>query len=167
MINEYLIKAAIDEDRALVEEELAAAADNAGSSAAQMGLKDLEAQLGEVLFETECCSFWLIPNCGAWCVRHRSRRFALRLSSRLAGRKPIWEELTHDKLTTLTLSYRSLAAIANLDSLVSLRTLRLDNNSIRAIEGLSALTQLTWLDLSFNEIEVRWCLLHSRRRSLS
>lgn len=69
----------------------------------------------------------------------------------------MWEDLTHDKLETLTLSFRSLAAIANLGSLRGLRTLRLDNNSISVIEGLDDLPNLTWLDLSFNDIEVRAC----------
>jgi hypothetical protein len=35
-----------------MDEEMAAAADNAGSSAAQMGLKDLQAQLGKRLSKT-------------------------------------------------------------------------------------------------------------------
>ncbi|KAA0166122.1 hypothetical protein FNF27_07538 [Cafeteria roenbergensis] len=113
VINEQLIKAAIDEERALVEEECMVAADAAGSSAAQMSVKDLQAQL---------------------------------------ARRPVWEDVTHDRLTSLTLSFRSLAAIANLETLSALTTLRLDNNSIAVIEGLSSLVNLTWLDLSFNSI---------------
>jgi hypothetical protein len=47
VINEELIKAAIDEDRALYETETSAAADAVGSSAAQMSAADLQVQLRE------------------------------------------------------------------------------------------------------------------------
>lgn len=56
VINERLIKDAIDEERALVEGERAAAADAAGSSAAQMSAKDLEAQLGEQAHAARCAA---------------------------------------------------------------------------------------------------------------
>jgi protein phosphatase 1 regulatory subunit 7 len=73
----------------------------------------------------------------------------------VADRFPVWDDVTHEKLKTLSLSFRNVAAIANLESLSTMETLRLDNNRISKITGLSSLKELRWLDLSFNQIEVR------------
>ena len=54
---------------------------------------------------------------------------------------------------SLTLSYKGLLRVENLQLLTRLRRLRLDNNSLTRIEGLEALPGLEWLDLSFNKLK--------------
>ncbi|PFH32340.1 leucine rich repeat-containing protein [Besnoitia besnoiti] len=53
---------------------------------------------------------------------------------------------------SLTLSYKNIMFIANLETFTGLTTLRLDNNIIEKIENLDHLVNLEWLDLSFNNI---------------
>ena len=60
---------------------------------------------------------------------------------------PLWE------LTHLSLSYRNIIEIDNLQALDKLQKLQLDNNIICKIQGLDHLVNLEWLDLSFNLIE--------------
>ena len=53
---------------------------------------------------------------------------------------------------SLSLSFKHLLKIENLQLLTSLRRLRLDNNNITKIEGLEPCVHLEWLDLSFNKL---------------
>lgn len=59
---------------------------------------------------------------------------------------PLWN------LEHLSLSYKNIIGIDNLDCMSKLTKLQLDNNIICRIENLGELTNLTWLDLSFNMI---------------
>ena len=59
---------------------------------------------------------------------------------------PLWD------LTHLSLSYKNIIGIDNLDGMTKLTKLQLDNNIICKIENLGELKNLTWLDLSFNMI---------------
>ena len=59
---------------------------------------------------------------------------------------PIWN------LEHLSLSYKNIIGIDNLDGMTNLTKLQLDNNIICKIENLASLKNLTWLDLSFNMI---------------
>jgi len=61
--------------------------------------------------------------------------------------KPIWE------LEHLSLSFKNIISIGNLDGMDKLQKLQLDNNIITKIQGLDRLVELRWLDLSFNMIE--------------
>ncbi|DAZ96093.1 TPA: hypothetical protein N0F65_000641 [Lagenidium giganteum] len=56
------------------------------------------------------------------------------------------------KLQTLSLSFKNVFKIDNLETLRNLVKLQLDNNVIQEIEGIGHLVQLEWLDLSFNNI---------------
>lgn len=60
---------------------------------------------------------------------------------------PLWE------LTHLSLSYKNIIEIDNLQGMDRLQKLQLDNNIICRIQGLDHLVNLEWLDLSFNLIE--------------
>ena len=60
---------------------------------------------------------------------------------------PLWE------LSHLSLSYKNIIEIDNLQGLDRLQRLQLDNNIICQIKGLDHLVNLEWLDLSFNMIE--------------
>ncbi|CBZ50688.1 leucine-rich protein, related [Neospora caninum Liverpool] len=66
------------------------------------------------------------------------------------------EEPTEPKdfatVQSLSLSYKNIMFIENLETFTGLTTLRLDNNVIETIENLSHLVNLVWLDLSFNNI---------------
>jgi hypothetical protein len=57
----------------------------------------------------------------------------------------------HEALS-LTLSFKGLLKIENMNLLPRLRRLRLDNNSLTRIEGLESVPALEWLDLSFNKL---------------
>ena len=57
----------------------------------------------------------------------------------------------HEALS-LTLSFKGLLKIENMNLLPRLRRLRLDNNSLTRIEGLESVPALEWLDLSFNKV---------------
>lgn len=59
---------------------------------------------------------------------------------------PLWN------LEHLSLSYKNIIGIDNLDGMTKLTKLQLDNNIICKIENLGELKNLTWLDLSFNMI---------------
>ena len=52
--------------------------------------------------------------------------------------------------TELSLSFKNVLKIDNLQGFQTLRKLCLDNNIIKSINNLGHLTNLTWLDLSFN-----------------
>ena len=52
-------------------------------------------------------------------------------------------DITH--FQSITLSFKNILKIDNLQLLKNLRTLRLDNNSINKIEGLDYCTNLQWL----------------------
>lgn len=62
-------------------------------------------------------------------------------------------------ITVLSLSYKNILKIQNLDGLFYLEKLQLDNNLIERIENLDHLVNLKWLgkifysDLSFNCIK--------------
>ena len=60
---------------------------------------------------------------------------------------PLWE------LTHLSLSYKNIIHIANLNGLEKLEKLQLDNNIIYEIRNMDMLVNLKWLDLSFNLIK--------------
>ena len=60
---------------------------------------------------------------------------------------PLWE------LTHLSMSYKNIIEIDNLQGLDRLQRLQHDNNIICQIRGLDHLVTLEWLDLSFNMIE--------------
>merc|ERR1719409_2195551 len=62
------------------------------------------------------------------------------------------DSIEFPKVTSLSLSFKNIIEISNLNNFDALTTLRLDNNIIDKIANLSHLTQLTWLDLSFNNI---------------
>jgi hypothetical protein len=57
------------------------------------------------------------------------------------------------KAEVLSLSYRNLCQLDNLQGFSSLVKLCLDNNAIEKMENLGHLQQLRWLDLSFNKIQ--------------
>ena len=61
--------------------------------------------------------------------------------------QPLWE------LSHLSLSYKNIIEIDNLQAMDRLKKLQLDNNIICRIQGLDHLVNLEWLDLSFNLIE--------------
>jgi len=58
-----------------------------------------------------------------------------------------------NEAVSLSLSFKHLLKIENLQLLTSLKRLRLDNNSITKIEGLEPCVHLEWLDLSFNKLK--------------
>lgn len=64
----------------------------------------------------------------------------------------IYTEVNMSNCKEISLSFKRILKIANLDNLVELETLRLDNNMIMKIENLDQLKNLRWLDLSFNNI---------------
>eukprot|EP00744_Colponema_vietnamica_P004863 GILI01007203.1.p1 GENE.GILI01007203.1~~GILI01007203.1.p1 ORF type:complete len:523 (+),score=182.97 GILI01007203.1:70-1638(+) len=53
---------------------------------------------------------------------------------------------------TISLSFKNILHIENLEGFRNLRKLQLDNNIIEEIKNLGHLVNLTWLDLSFNNI---------------
>ena len=61
-------------------------------------------------------------------------------------------EITQNSCTELSLSFRKILQISNLENLINVKILKLDNNMIMRIENLSKLKNITWLDLSFNYI---------------
>jgi len=61
-------------------------------------------------------------------------------------------EITQNNCTELSLSFRKILQISNLENLINVKILKLDNNMIMRIENLSKLKNITWLDLSFNYI---------------
>ena len=61
-------------------------------------------------------------------------------------------DVDFEEIEVLSLSFKNLSRIDNLNGLKSLTTLKLDNNIISTIENLDHLVNLTWLDLSFNNI---------------
>ena len=61
--------------------------------------------------------------------------------------EPIWN------LTHLSLSYKNIIDIDNLQGMEKLVKLQLDNNIITKIQNLDLLVNLEWLDLSFNLIK--------------
>jgi len=61
-------------------------------------------------------------------------------------------EITQTNCQELSLSFKKILQISNIDNLVNVHTLRLDNNMIMRIENLSKLKNIKWLDLSFNYI---------------
>jgi hypothetical protein len=70
--------------------------------------------------------------------------------------------------TSLSLSFRGLLKVENLQMLTSLRRLRLDNNALTRIEGLESCANLEWLDLSFNKLRAVEGLGHlAKLRDLS
>lgn len=62
------------------------------------------------------------------------------------------QEITLANCTEISLSYKNILEISNLENLVNLQILRLDNNMIMKIENLHKLQNIKWLDLSFNYI---------------
>lgn len=62
------------------------------------------------------------------------------------------QEITPSTCTELSLSFKKILKISNLDNLVKLEKLKLDNNMIMKIENLDHLVNIKWLDLSFNYI---------------
>lgn len=64
----------------------------------------------------------------------------------------IYTEITIQNCIELSLSFKRILKIANLDNLENLQKLKLDNNMIMKIENLDKLRQIKWLDLSFNNI---------------
>lgn len=73
-----------------------------------------------------------------------------------------------NEAVSLSLSFKHLLKIENLQLLTSLKRLRLDNNSITRIEGLEPCVHLEWLDLSFNKLKKIENLGHlSKLRDLS
>lgn len=56
------------------------------------------------------------------------------------------------RLQVLSLSFRNIVKIDNLETLRMLVKLQLDNNVIQEIDGIAHLVHLEWLDLSFNNI---------------
>ena len=61
-------------------------------------------------------------------------------------------DVDFEEIEVLSLSFKNLSSIDNLNGLKMLTTLKLDNNIISTIENLDHLVNLTWLDLSFNNI---------------
>ena len=61
-------------------------------------------------------------------------------------------DVDFEEIEVLSLSFKNLSRIDNLNGLKTLTTLKLDNNIISTIENLDHLVNLTWLDLSFNNI---------------
>ena len=61
-------------------------------------------------------------------------------------------EITQNNCIELSLSFRKIFQISNLENLINLKILKLDNNMIMRIENLSKLKNITCLDLSFNYI---------------
>ena len=61
-------------------------------------------------------------------------------------------DVDFEEIEVLSLSFKNLSRIDNLNGLKTLTTLKLDNNIISTIENLDYLVNLTWLDLSFNNI---------------
>ena len=62
-------------------------------------------------------------------------------------------DVDFEEVEVLSLSFKNLSRIDNLNGLRMLNTLKLDNNIIGNIENLDHLVNLTWLDLSFNNIK--------------
>lgn len=62
------------------------------------------------------------------------------------------QEITSSTCTELSMSFKKILQISNLDNLVKLEKLKLDNNMIMKIENLDRLVNIKWLDLSFNYI---------------
>jgi hypothetical protein len=62
------------------------------------------------------------------------------------------QEITLNNCMELSLSFRKILQISNLENLIKLEKLKLDNNMIMKIENLDHLVNLKWLDLSFNNI---------------
>ena len=66
----------------------------------------------------------------------------------------IYSDINMHNVTELSLSFKRILKIANLDNLTKLEKLKLDNNMIMKIENLDSLDNIKWLDLSFNNISV-------------
>ncbi|KRX03406.1 hypothetical protein PPERSA_08148 [Pseudocohnilembus persalinus] len=64
------------------------------------------------------------------------------------------QNVVFQNLSELSLSFRNIMEIQNLQSLEKLQKLQLDNNLICKIQNIGHLVNLRWLDLSFNSIEV-------------
>lgn len=66
----------------------------------------------------------------------------------------IYSDINMNNVTELSLSFKRILKIENLDNLVKLEKLKLDNNMIMKIQNLDSLVNIKWLDLSFNNISV-------------
>jgi hypothetical protein len=64
----------------------------------------------------------------------------------------IYTDIGLNNCLELSLSFKKILQIANLENLVRLEKLKLDNNMIMKIENLDSLINIKWLDLSFNQI---------------
>lgn len=65
----------------------------------------------------------------------------------------IYTDINMENCKEISLSFKNILKIDNLNNLIELETLRLDNNMIKKIENLTNLNKLKWLDLSFNNIK--------------
>mmetsp|Transcript_30910 Transcript_30910/g.35207 ORF Transcript_30910/g.35207 Transcript_30910/m.35207 type:complete len:534 (+) Transcript_30910:75-1676(+) len=62
------------------------------------------------------------------------------------------DDMPFSEVKVLSLSFKNIIHIKNLDGFQKLEKLQLDNNLIGTIENLGHLVNLKWLDLSFNTI---------------
>eukprot|EP00918_Siedleckia_nematoides_P028532 GHVU01061435.1.p1 GENE.GHVU01061435.1~~GHVU01061435.1.p1 ORF type:complete len:121 (-),score=14.73 GHVU01061435.1:948-1310(-) len=67
---------------------------------------------------------------------------------------------TFPQIEKLSISFRNIAVMENLDTFRSLRELRLDNNKIKKIENLEYCCNLTWLGNYLRLTEVLSGSLH-------